>query len=58
VYCKFGNAELWLANLETGKTQKIVNGAWKPAWSKDGEHLLYVMDDVIYVVDTNQLPAL
>ena len=49
---------LWLADLETGKSRKIIGGAaWKPAWSADGKHLLYVLGDEIYLIDTDRLPA-
>jgi protocatechuate 3,4-dioxygenase beta subunit len=49
---------LWLADLETGKTRKIVGGkAWKPAWSKDGKQLLYLLDNDVYIVDADKLPA-
>ncbi len=47
-------------NLETGHVRIIVDGAvWKPAWSKDGKHLLYVNNDTqrIYIVDTDKLPS-
>jgi hypothetical protein len=49
---------LWLADLNSGKSCKIIGGAaWKPAWSKDGKHLLYVLDNEIYIVATDKLPA-
>jgi WD40 repeat protein/serine/threonine protein kinase len=57
-YSSFRSAGLWLASLETGQAQKIVDRAWKAAWSKDGKQLLFVIGDEIYVVDSNKLPAL
>jgi Tol biopolymer transport system component len=49
---------LWLADLKSGKSRKIIDGAaWKPAWSKDGKQLLYVLNDEIYIVATDKLPA-
>jgi WD40 repeat protein len=49
---------LWLADLKSGKTYKVIDGAaWKPAWSKDGKHLLYVLDNEIYIVATDKLPV-
>jgi hypothetical protein len=49
---------LWLADLETGKSRRIIGGkAWKPAWSADGKHLLYLIGDDVYVIDSDKLPA-
>jgi hypothetical protein len=36
----------------------VVGGkAWRPAWSHDGKRLLYVIENDIYVIDTDKLPA-
>ncbi|HEV2970113.1 MAG TPA: protein kinase, partial [Pirellulales bacterium] len=58
-YCDFGiRSGVWMADLQSGKTRQVVGGkAWKPAWSADGKHLLYVMGDSVYVVDSDKLPA-
>jgi len=48
---------LWLADLKSGKSRKVIDGAaWKPAWSKDGKQLLYVLNNEVYIVDTDKLP--
>jgi Tol biopolymer transport system component len=58
-FCDFGiGSGVWLADLQSGKLHQIVGGrAWKPAWSADGKHLLYVIGADIYVVDSDRLPA-
>ena len=58
-YCDFGaGSGVWLADLPSGKVHQVVGGnAWKPAWSADGKHFLYVIDDDIYVVESEKLPA-
>ena len=49
---------LWVADLESGKTRMIVAGkAWRPAWSRDGKHFLFAIDDDIYIIDADKLPA-
>jgi tetratricopeptide (TPR) repeat protein len=49
---------LWLADLDTGKSRKIIPGrAWRSAWSHDGTQFLFAIDDDIYVVDADKLPA-
>jgi Tol biopolymer transport system component len=58
-YCDFGiRSGLWLADLQSGRVRQMVGGkASKPAWSADGRHLVYVIGDDIYVVDSDKLPA-
>lgn len=49
---------VWLADMETGRARRIVGGkAWKPAWSKDGKQLLYLLDNDVYIVDADKLPT-
>jgi serine/threonine protein kinase/WD40 repeat protein len=57
-FCKFGEIELWLADLESGRAKKVIDRAWKPAWSKDGKQLLYLIGDDIYIIDSDKLPML
>ncbi|HEV2969415.1 MAG TPA: protein kinase [Pirellulales bacterium] len=58
-YCDFGTGSgVWVADLQSGKVRQVVGGnAWKPAWSADGRHFLYVISDDIYAVDSDKLPA-
>jgi hypothetical protein len=59
MYCDFGaGSGLWLADSSSGKIRQVVGGkAWRPAWSHDGKRLLYVIENDIYVIDTDKLPA-
>jgi len=50
----FATHHLWVANADGSGAKELTSagsGVEAPAWSRDGQHLLYVRDDAVWLVD-------